>query len=225
MKFKVSSKQKATPAIVPTSVSANFSNNNPEYSSPNRMINANVPIPEMAALVIGNQNVQEQNFQIPNNSTNPPIQIPDQQTKATLSVVDESIPRQCDYLGSFEVRHFSNPEDRGNYITQQLYVICKQQDVEANNNSLAENSDQSCSFEESNNELNENIQGDINLSGSTNDSTSDISVPARNGSDLGSSSPSRRQSGHTPKPVADTQTNEPKTWPVCLVLRIAGIKV
>ena len=226
MKFKVSSKNKSSNSNSNQAVHINLNNNNPEYSSPDKMM-TNVPIPEMAALVIGNSAaINGQSSQLSNPSTNPPIQIPDtHQMKTTLSVVDESIPRQCDYLGSFEVRHFSNPEDRGNYITQQLYVICKQQDGDEQNSSQNSSGQLDSSNQSGDSaNLNANIEiepaglesHEISASGSCISSRSAASMP-----ECSSTSPSRNKSGQ----ISQKSSETPKTWPVCLVLTIAGIKV
>lgn len=104
-----------------------------------------------------------------------------EKNKTELSVVDESTPRFCDYLGSFEVKNFVSPEDRGNYITKQLYVICKQREDRNRLPSESPSEKSEASQDSSSKCSNQNIQ--------------------------------------------KTQNPAQKSWPVCLVLTIAGIKV
>lgn len=98
-----------------------------------------------------------------------------QPPKTELCVVDEGLPRHCEYLGSFEVQKFQSPEERGTYITQQLYSICNS--LEVQNSKSAENNNNKNKNPQENNSQSANLNG--------------------------------KQS----------------TWPVCLVLTIAGIKV
>ena len=99
-----------------------------------------------------------------------------QTPKTEICVVDEGTPRHCEYLGSFEVKQFRTPEERGSYITQQLYAICNNlEQQQPNNNSNPKNTENNKNPETQNN-------NNVNLNGK-------------------------------------------QSWPVCLVLTIAGIKV
>lgn len=197
----------------------------------------------MAKLVISNT---EEQPEIVNNSTNQPIPIPEK-PKTALSVVDEGTPRQCDYLGSFEVKNFTSAEERGNYITQQLYVICKQKFSE-HHQSSSKASHNPTKSETSNHSLG-NLQSETsethpeNINTSKNSESSNSKSVAENNtnnhknntssssllSNQTESSDGGNSSGNSSAVSgsvhSDSHPNKVKSWAVCLVLTIAGIKV
>ena len=215
----------------------NNKHHNAEFTS---RINTNIPIPDMANLVIANENaklIEDNNtennnnngslppIQVTNTSTNPLFPLPEP-PKVSPNIIDETIPRQCDYLGSFEVRNFPTPEERGNYITQQLYVICKKQHEKQQSGSSLTGSfgkDTGCTKNEDYEEVEslKNDGGDDHGSEAKHHqkqaSIEDPPTPGTS-SNEGETSPNFTKSD-------DFHSQKQKSWPVCLMLTIAGIKV